>query len=265
MRMSKLFGALTVAVTLATSVAPITANAAVTTAFSPGDLIKGSGQTVYYFGWDGHRYVFPNEKTYFSWYKDFSTVKQIPDSMLQTLPLGRRNVTYRPGYKMVKVTTDPRTYVIDEGGILRYVPSEEMAQTLYGLAWKSQIDDLPDAFYADYKTGTPLVTSADFKPADIMTQTTTIAKDKQMDETAITISIGSKENGFVPPSLTVKKGTLITWTNTDSSLHSIVGDGWQSQELKYQDSYQKVFSTVGSYSYHCGIYPVMTGTINVIE
>ncbi|MDQ7814370.1 MAG: cupredoxin domain-containing protein [Patescibacteria group bacterium] len=263
--MSKLFGALTMAATLATSVVPMAANAAVTTVFSPGDLIKGSGQTVYYFGWDGRRYVFPNEKTYFTWYKDFSTVKQIPDTMLQTVPLGRRNVTYRPGVKMVKVTTDPRTYVIDQGGILRHVPSQQMAETLYGIAWKNQIDDLPDAFYADYKVGTALVLSSDFTPADVMTLTTNIAIDKQMDQTAVTVSIGSKENGFVPPSLTVKKGTLVTWTNTDSSLHRIVGNGWQSQDLKYQESYQRVFSTVGSFDYGCGIYPVMNGTINVIE
>jgi hypothetical protein len=137
-----------VAATLATSamlVAPVASQAATTTAFSPGDLIKGSGSTVYYFGPDGRRYVFPNDKTYFTWFSDFSKVKQVPDGVLGTIPLARQNITYRPGKKMVKITTDPRTYVVDQGGVLRHIGSEQLAETLYGLNWKNQIDDVPDA------------------------------------------------------------------------------------------------------------------------
>ena len=45
-------------------VAPLTARAA-----SPGDLVKGTTlNTVYYYGADGKRYAFPNEKTYLTWY-----------------------------------------------------------------------------------------------------------------------------------------------------------------------------------------------------
>jgi hypothetical protein len=136
---------------LAGSAAPLMASAATTSAFNSGELIKGSLSTVYYFASNGKRYVFPNEKTYFTWYQDFSNVKQIPDGQLSTIPLGG-NVTYRPGRKMVKITTDPRVYVVDQGGVLRHVGSEQLAQTLYGISWKNQIDDVPDGYFTNYRT-----------------------------------------------------------------------------------------------------------------
>jgi len=265
MKLSKLIRAAVVMGTLALTALPLASNAAVTSIFGPGDLIKGSGDTVYYFGTDGRRYVFPNSKTYFTWFEDFSKVKQIPDGLLSTISLARYNVTYRPGKKMVKITTDPKVYVIDQGGILRHVGSEQLAQTLYGLAWKNQIDDIPDAFFINYKVGTPIQTASDFQPANVMTLTTTIAQDRQLDDTAATVTIGTVSNGFVPATMTIKKGTTVTWTNQDSALHTVVGSGLQSQELKYQDSYQKKFDTVGSFDYHCGIHSVMQGTINVVN
>ena len=58
-------------------------------AASAGDLIKMDGlSSVYYLGADGKRYVFPNEATYFSWYGDFSSVKTIPQSELESYPSG---------------------------------------------------------------------------------------------------------------------------------------------------------------------------------
>ncbi len=262
---SKIFRAMTAASVAFTLVMPIASQAAVTSVFAVGDLIKGSGDTVYYFGPDGHRYVFPNSKTYFTWYSDFSKVKQIPDGQLSTIPLGRSNITYRPGKKMVKITTDPKTYVVDQGGILRHVTSEQLAQTLYGLSWKNQIDDVPDAYFTNYKVGTPIQTASDYQPTNVMTLTTSIAQDKQFDETKITITIGSVSNGFVPATVTVKKGTEVTWTNNDGPVHTVVGSGWSSSELKYQQTYVRKFDTVGSFDYHCGLHPVMQGTINVVQ
>jgi len=251
--------------TLALAFAPMATQAAVTSSFAPGDLIKGSGDTVYYFGTDGRRYVFPNSKTYFTWYTDFSGVKQIPDGLLSTIPLARSNVTYRPGKKMVKITTDPKVYAVEQGGILRWVATQELAETLYGLAWKNQIDDIADAFFVNYKVGQPLQVAADYKPYDVMTQTTTIALDKQLVEGEIVISIGTVSNGFVPGTVTIKKGNNVTWTNQDSSQHQVAGSGWTSQPLNYQQSYTHVFNTVGSYEYSDTLHSVMTGVINVVN
>jgi len=252
----------------AASMMPMAAAAAVvdTEAISPGDLLKcESTQAVYYFGPDGKRYVFPNEKTYFTWYVDFSTVKTISDGRCATLPLGRSNVTYRPGYKMVKITTDPRTYAVERGGILRHVASQEMAETLFGANWSDQIDDVPDAFFSNYKVGTAIENSSQYDADAVKTATVTIMQDKSFDDAIATVSIGTELNGFVPLTLTVKKGTRVTWVNRDITDHSVVSDGFSSGILSADEEYSHVFSSAGSYNYSSSIYPTMTGVINVVD
>lgn len=250
--------------TLAMLIAPLASSAAASGAFNVGDLIKGSGSTVYFFAPNGKRFVFPNDKTYFTWYTDFSHVKTITDGQLSTIPLGG-NVTYRPGYKMVKITTDPRVYVVDQGGVLRHIGSEQLANTLYGLNWKNRVDDIADAFFTNYRVGTEIQTVSDYTPANVMTGTTTISEDKQFDETKITVTIGTVNNGFVPSTMTVKAGTEITWTNADIVPHTVTGSGWASETLAPGQTYTHTFSTVGSFDYHCTIHPVMQGTVNVVR
>lgn len=237
---------------------------AATSAFNAGDLIKGSGSTVYYFAPTGKRLVFPNEKTYFTWYKDFTGVKTIPDGQLSTIPLGG-NVTYRPCYKMVKITTDPRVYVIDQGGVLRWAQTEQLANTLYGINWKNRIDDIPDAFFINYRVGTPIQTAQDYNPDNVMTQTPTISQDKGYDSTKVTITIGGVNNGFVPTSITVHAGTTITWTNADIMEHTVTGNSWDSGALQPGQTYTRTFSSIGSFDYKCTFHPgTMQGTINVV-
>lgn len=240
------------------------ASAATSSMFNAGDLIKGSRSTVYYFAPDGHRYVFPNEKVYFSWYRDFSNVRTIPDNQLAVIPLGRSNVTYRPGYKMAKITSDPRTYVVDRGGVLRHVATEQLAETLYGLSWKSKIDDIPDEFFINYRIGTPIQTASDYDAADVMTLTPTISIDKGFNQSEVNISIGNRDASFVPTTFTVKSGTRVTWTNRDTTPHVVKGQGWESTILEPNASWSRVFDRTGSYDYQDSIYPVMQGTINVV-
>lgn len=234
--------------------------------FSPGDLIKtDSNSSVYYYASNGKRYVFPNEKTYFTWYTDFSNIKTLSGPQLGVIPIGG-NVTYRPGVKMLKVTTDPRTYVVDQGGILRHVGSESLANTLYGLNWQKKIEDLPDSFFTNYRVGTDIQTASDYNPANVSTLTATIAQDKQLDETKVTIAIGDMATvGFVPTTITVKHGTTITWTNNDVTAHTVTGNGWASGNLDPGASYSHTFNTAGSYDYHCTIHTVMQGTVNVVN
>lgn len=129
-------------------------------AASTGDLIKMAGNTsVYYLGADGKRYVFPNSTTYFSWYTDFSGVVTIPAAELQSYPLGG-NVTMRPGTKLVKITTDPKVYVVEPNGVLRGIQTEAQAASLFGTSWNKRVVDVPDAFFTNYTTGTALATGA---------------------------------------------------------------------------------------------------------
>lgn len=131
---------------------PLVAKAAIPTAPA---LVKGSLASVYYLGTDGKRYVFPNETTFFTWYKDFSGVVTITDSELASLPIGG-NVTFREGSWMGKITTDPKTYWVSKGGVLQLVSSEADAIKLAGSQWAKQVRDIPDAFFVNYKIGAPL-------------------------------------------------------------------------------------------------------------
>jgi len=137
-----------------------------------GDLLKGSADTIYYYGSDGQRHTFSNRGTYDSYYKgDFSKVKKVSDSQLSTLQMGY-NMTYKPGIKMIKVQSDPRVYAVAEGAVLRWVASEEVAESLYGAKWLTYIDDLNPAFFMDYKAGEPINQAADF-PQNLLPQIST--------------------------------------------------------------------------------------------
>ncbi len=134
---------------LAIAFLPTTNNAQ---AQSPSRLIKGSGAAVYFVGEDEKRYVFPNYSVFASWYASTTEVIHVTDAQLATYQLGG-NVTYRPGYTLVKVTTDPRTYAVSRGGVLHWVMSEEIATQLYGADWNKHVVDVPDAFFLNYKIG----------------------------------------------------------------------------------------------------------------
>lgn len=114
-----------------------------------------SDSAVYYYAADGKRYVFPNSSTYFTWYKDFSTVVEIDADALASIPPGG-NVVYRAGTRLLKLETDPKVYAVEPRGTLRPLASESAAVALYGAAWAKRVDDLSDAFFVDYKVGTPL-------------------------------------------------------------------------------------------------------------
>lgn len=130
---------------------PVAASAA-----SFGDLIKGTTlSTVYYYGSDGQRYAFPNEKTYFSWNKDFSAVKTISDSELASITLAG-NIVYRPGARWIKIQSDKKVYVVSTSGKVRWVENEATAKGLGGDNWNAHIDDVPDVFFTDYTVGDSL-------------------------------------------------------------------------------------------------------------
>lgn len=135
-------------------------------ALTPGSLFKGTSySSVYYYSQDGKRYVFPNEKTYKSWYANFDSVITVDDSVLASIPIGG-NVRYRPGSRLLKITTDPKVYAVSADGVLRWVTTEAVALSLYGSNWNQQVDDLPDPFFVDYAIGNAITAAAEFNPQE---------------------------------------------------------------------------------------------------
>lgn len=118
-------------------------------------LIKMSGLSTVYYLQGGKRFVFPNQKTFMTWYRDFSSVLTVSQSELESYPLGG-NVTYRPGVKLVKITTDPKVYAVGNGRTLHSIVSEANAIALWGSNWASNVEDVPDSFFTNYVVGAPL-------------------------------------------------------------------------------------------------------------
>jgi hypothetical protein len=118
------------------------------------ELIKSSEfDTIYYVDSYGVRHPFPNQITYQSWYgNDFSKVVSLSAKSLQNFELGK-NITIRPGKFLVKVRTSPKVYAVEQGGVLREISNEIVAELLYGKDWNKKIIDIPDVFFGDYEIG----------------------------------------------------------------------------------------------------------------
>ena len=84
-----------------------------------------------------------------------------------------------------------------------------------------------------------------------------------IDSSASPNTIVIKDFSFNPTTLTVKKGTTITWINNDSVPHQIKSSSFNSSELTKGQSYSFTFSKVGTFDYFCAIHPSMTGKIAV--
>jgi len=120
----------------------------------PGSHIKVSRfDTVYLCGSDGKRYVFPHYNVYLSWYGDFSRVVTISDVLMASIPLAGKNIHYKPGANLIKILSVPKVYVVSDGGILHWVTSAAIAETMFGKQWASKVQDLNDVFFIDYQVG----------------------------------------------------------------------------------------------------------------
>jgi plastocyanin len=70
---------------------------------------------------------------------------------------------------------------------------------------------------------------------------------------------------FASSSISVAKGTTVTWTNNDAMQHTVTADdnSFTSAKLNYGDTYSHMFSDAGTIAYHCTVHPSMTGTVEV--
>lgn len=110
-----------------------------------GTLIKGSDDTVYYYGFDGKLHAFLHSGIYHSWYKDFMNVTVVSQTKMREYEVGNP-LCVRPGTWLLRFTNSPRVYAVEPGCELRPLRSEAEAYILYGKDWQKRI--LPmDPFY----------------------------------------------------------------------------------------------------------------------
>jgi len=72
---------------------------------------------------------------------------------------------------------------------------------------------------------------------------------------------------FVPPTLTIRAGSTITWTNHDEEPHTVAAsDGsFHSPGMGTGATFSHTFSTAGTFDYVCSIHPMMHGTVVVTQ
>ena len=77
---------------------------------------------------------------------------------------------------------------------------------------------------------------------------------------------------YDPSPLTVKTGTSVTWTNNDSSIHTVtsglpeqgeVGTLFDSSLISPGKTFTHVFGKQGTFDYSCTLHPFMHGQIIV--
>lgn len=108
-------------------------------------------------------------------------------------------------------------------------------------------------------------------PSPATTTTSLIPVDK--------MTVVIENHSFNPENITVAVGAIVTWVNNDSSEHQIISDvsyagngggfsrqlfDLKSPRLFRGSTYSYRFQRAGNYTYHCNIYPMVHGGVQVI-
>lgn len=134
----------------------------------PGMLIKGSSHTVYYFGSNLKRYVFPSTVILDSWYGPYDAngiptadgsacnqVRETTDTVIASIPIGA-NMTFKPGVYMTGLMTDPARYVVSRWGVLRRLMPTSLQSQIYPVATAARLKLNKDAFFVNYTIGSDI-------------------------------------------------------------------------------------------------------------
>jgi plastocyanin len=163
---------------------------------------------------------------------------------------------------MIKINSDPKVYAVDENGELRWVMSEEIAIDLYGTSWNTMIDDVPDAFFGNYRIGPNVERADDFVPSDAAASAENISQDKSLKSaTVLNVSDDSYDNA----SVTIKAGTAVRWFNNGTSKHTATGNdlSWGTGTIQSGGNFARYFHAPGTYEFFCSYHPEMKATLIV--
>ena len=78
-------------------------------------------------------------------------------------------------------------------------------------------------------------------------------------------AVDIKNFAFAPASASVATGGKITWTNGDTTAHTVTFDDGSadSGNLAPGATFDHTFATAGTFAYHCAIHSSMKGTVTV--
>ena len=101
--------------------------------------------------------------------------------------------------------------------------------------------------------------------------TTTITTPVFSQEEGSSVSIApgasnpNNDLSFDPPQINVPTGSTVSWTNEDSTEHTVTSDEglFDAGPISPGDTFDNTFDTSGEFGYHCAIHPFMTGVVIV--
>jgi plastocyanin len=120
-----------------------------------------------------------------------------------------------------------------------------------------------------HKTNTPNpYNSSTGTQSNTGTQNKTSSNQNNVNQPSAVGSIDIKNMAFTPSQITISKGGTVTWTNNDTTAHTVTDDlsnvgGPASGTIEPGQTYSFTFNKTGSFQYHCSIHPSMRGTIVV--
>jgi plastocyanin len=104
------------------------------------------------------------------------------------------------------------------------------------------------------------------------TSNATVALAQEAVSIAAGSSIPTANQFYVPPEITVSAGTTVTWTNHDSTIHTVTegtpggadaAPAFDSSYIGPGATWEYTFDNAGEFDYYCTLHPFMTGKVTV--
>jgi len=122
----------------------------VETALVNGTVFKSPLHTSVYYYENGTRRPFVNSAVYYTWFSNFSDVKNLSVSEVEAIKLGNP-MPIKAGTKLLKFPLNPKVYEVTEGNTISHVPDEKTATTKFGIGWNKNVIELPEIYYLFYQ------------------------------------------------------------------------------------------------------------------
>lgn len=115
--------------------------------------------------------------------------------------------------------------------------------------------------------GDPVLSGGSNWATDSETGTLSVSWDQtDIAADSLAVSIGGQSGGYSPSAPVVQLGTEVTWTNADTSTHTVTDKEAQfdSFDIAAGESFAMTFTEVGTFNYYCKYHVGMEGSITVV-
>ena len=115
-------------------------------------------------------------------------------------------------------------------------------------------------------TPSPTIQENVASPAAVATpQPSSVLPSEEATLSAQRVEVMISNLSFQPASITVGRGSTIVWRNQDTVAHTVIAEdgSFSSGTIVAGDTFEQRFEKIKTYTYSCGIYPEMKGTIIV--